>query len=242
MRQEDDQYGLSQEQEDALHSLAQTDLYAQQSKWSTFRQLRGRRRWSYFAQHFLPGLAAGLAILAVVVSLVVTRMTKPPDPVLSVQGFNMGAYSSQFDQLKKGFLKERKIDDSRLVDMESTLTLSTGGYDDSPKALTRVAAGEINMVVGRSSIFPTMKKRGYVAKLNQGLPSDKVKQLAAKGILVDEHGRKVDNPSQAAGLDLSRSSVWKGTQGLPDDAILGLSNVAGTKDYVIAFIDYLDFN
>lgn len=242
MRQEDDQYGLSQGQEDALHSLAQTDLYARQSKWVTFRQLRGRRKWTYFAQHFLPGLAAGLVILAVVISLVVARMTKPPDPVLSVQGFNMSAYSNQFDQLKTGFLKERKIEDSRLVDMESTLTLSAGGYDDSPKALTRVAAGEINMVVGRSSIFPTMKKRGYVAKLDQGIPSDKVRQLADKGILVNDRGQKVDQPSQAAGLDLSRSSVWRSIPGLPDDAILGLSNVADTKDYVMAFIDYLDFN
>ncbi|MEK0307161.1 hypothetical protein [Bifidobacterium favimelis] len=236
-----ERYGLNQDQEEALDSLAQTNTYAKQSKWTTFRQLPEGKRWPYFAQHFLPGVAAIVILLAVVISLVVTRLNKPPDPVLSVQAFNMSASAGQLDEIKEGFVKDRKLDDARLVDIGATLTLNDNGYDDSVKALAQVTAGEINMVVARRSLYPTLCKRGYVAKADQGVKADRLKALADKGILTDDQGRPTKDLHRAVGLDLSRSAVWSGRPGLPSDAILGLSNVADSKAYVGQFIDYLDF-
>ncbi|MBH9980482.1 MULTISPECIES: hypothetical protein [Bifidobacterium] len=239
---QDDQYGLSSEQEDALGVLASADPHAGQSKWTILRQLPPDKRWPYFAQHFLPGILAAVLVLALVVSLVVTRLTRPPDPLISVQGFNMSAHEEGFDRLKQGFMRDRGIKDGRLVDMEATMTLNGQGYDDSAKALTRVSAGQINMVIAPVGIFPTLCKRGLVAKPSQGLKGDDLRRLAGQGVLVDSKGRQVSNPSHAMGLDLSRSSRWRQVPGLPDHAILGLSKVADTITYVRAFVDYMDFD
>lgn len=238
---QDDQYGLSSEQEDALGVLASADPHAGQSKWTIFRQLPPDKRWPYFAQHFLPGILAAGLVLALLVGLVVTRLTRPPDPLISVQGFNLSAHEEGFDRLKQGFMRDRGIKDGRLVDMEATLTLNDRGYDDSAKALTRVTAGEINMVIAPASLFPTLCKRGLVAQPSQGLKGVDLRRLASQGVLVDSKGRQVSNPSHAMGLDLSRSSRWRQVPGLPDHAILGLSNVADTVSYVRAFVAYMDF-
>ena len=238
---QDDQYGLSSDQEDALGVLASADPHAGQSKWTIFRQLPPAKRWPYFAQHFLPGILTAGLVLALLVSLVVTRLTRPPDPLISVQGFNMSAQEAGFDRLKQGFMRDREIKDGRLVDMEATLTLNDQGYDDSAKALTQVTAGQINMVIAPADLFPTLCRRGLVAKPSQGLKGDDLRRLASQGVLVDSKGRQVSNPSHAMGLDLSRSSRWRQMSGLPDHAILGMSNVADTATYVRAFVDYMDF-
>lgn len=236
-----DQYGLSSAQQDALGVLASEDPHAGQSKWTIFRQLPPNERRPYFAQHFLPGILAAALVLALLVGLVVTRLTRPPDPLLSVQGFNMSAHEEGFDRIKQGFMRDRGIKDGRLVDMEATLALNGQGYDDSAKALTRVTAGQINMVIAPTGLFPTLCKRGLVAKPSQGLKGGDLRWLASQGVLVDSKGRQVSNPSHAMGLDLSRSSRWRQVPGLPDHAILGLSNVADTITYVRAFVDYMDF-
>lgn len=238
---QDDQYGLSSDQEEALGVLASADPHAGQSKWTIFRQLPPDKRWPYFAQHFLPGILAAGLVLALLVSLVVTRLTRPPDPLISVQGFNMSAHEEGFDRLKQGFMRDRGIKDGRLVDMKATLTLNGQGYDDSAKALTQVTAGQINMVIAPTDLFPTLCRRGLVAKPSQGLKGDDLRRLASQGVLVDSKGRQVSNPSHAMGLDLSRSSRWRQVPDLPDHAILGLSNVADTATYVRAFVDYMDF-
>ena len=153
----------------------------------------------------------------------------------------MSAQEAGFDRLKQGFMRDREIKDGRLVDMEATLTLNDQGYDDSAKALTQVTAGQINMVIAPADLFPTLCRRGLVAKPSQGLKGDDLRRLASQGVLVDSKGRQVSNPSHAMGLDLSRSSRWRQVPGLPDHAILGLSNVADTATYVRAFVDYMDF-
>ena len=239
---QDDQYGLSSDQEEALGVLASADPHAGQSKWTIFRQLPPDKRWPYFAQHFLPGILAAGLVLALLVSLVVTRLTRPPDPLISVQGFNMSAHEEGFDRLKQGFMRDRGIKDGRLVDMKATLTLNGQGYDDSAKALTQVTAGQINMVIAPTDLFPTLCERGLVAKPSQGLKDGDLRRLAGQGVLVDSKGRQVSNPSHAMGLDLSRSSRWRQVPGLPDHAILGMSNVADTATYVRAFVDYMDFD
>ncbi len=239
---QDDQYGLSSDQEEALGVLASADPHAGQSKWTIFRQLPPDKRWPYFAQHFLPGILAAGLVLALLVSLVVTRLTRPPDPLISVQGFNMSAHEEGFDRLKQGFMRDRGIKDGRLVDMKATLTLNGQGYDDSAKALTQVTAGQINMVIAPTDLFPTLCRRGLVAKPSQGLKDGDLRRLASQGVLVDSKGRQVSNPSHAMGLDLSRSSRWRQMSGLPDHAILGLSNVAETVSYIRAFVDYMDFD
>ncbi|MCX8644322.1 hypothetical protein J3T92_05875 [Bifidobacterium sp. B4081] len=81
-----DQYGLSSDQQDALGVLASEDPHAGQSKWTIFRHLPPNERWSYLAQHFLPGILAAGLVLALLVGLVVTRLTRLPDPLLFSSG------------------------------------------------------------------------------------------------------------------------------------------------------------
>ena len=87
------EYAFTDEQKDAIATLAIHNQYARQSKWTTFRELPARDKWPFFVQHFLIGTIAVIVAVAVAVSLVCTIVFKAPDPELSVVGVNMNGYS-----------------------------------------------------------------------------------------------------------------------------------------------------
>ncbi|MDN6553648.1 MAG: hypothetical protein L0K48_01495 [Bifidobacterium mongoliense] len=85
---------LNERQRDAIDVLASHNAYAAQSKWKTLRELPRKERWPFFVQHFLLATSAILVALIVVISLAVSFLTKPPTPLLAVQGIGMSRYAS----------------------------------------------------------------------------------------------------------------------------------------------------
>lgn len=240
MTARDDDDRLSEEQKNAISVLASHNVYAKQSKWKTFRELPAHDRWPFFVQHFLLGTLAVATALAVVISLLVTFLTKAPDPVLSVQAIDMGNDSVAFNKLRDGFLKQEKIKDNRLVHVDGSLSLGDGqSIDDSTKIMTMVTAGQINMMVADKADFATLHQRGYISKPSEVLTSAQLRQVA--DALVDAHGKAVKDPSVAVGLDLSKSGAWTAL-GLPRDAVIGFSNVQSGKTYPQRFVRYLRFS
>lgn len=236
-----EEYQFTDEQKDAIATLASKNVYTKQSKWKTFRELPTQDKWPFFVQHFLLATVAIIAAIAIVISLVVTYVTKDPDPVLAVQGLGMPKYSKQFTRIKQGFLKQEKIDDERLVDINGDMSIAGDGYtDDSAKIMTMVTAGQINMMFASKMTFTELNTRGYISKPKDVLSAKQLATLETDAVLVDAKGNAVTNAKKAVGLDLSKSKVWK-AQGLPDDAILGFSNVKNGKQYPRDFVAYLKF-
>ncbi|NEG88811.1 hypothetical protein [Bifidobacterium aerophilum] len=238
---------LTAEQQDAVAALAATNKYAKQSKWKTFRELPAKDKWPFFVQHFLLIVVGAVIAVAMVLSLVLSVALKAPDPELAIVGFGMDDYAAQLDELKEAFVKEAKIDDDRLVDIDGSYRLggdtSNMYEDDSAKIMVRVTAGDINMMIVDRDSMPTLMQRGYVSPIKDAEGKDAQAALAASGALVDKNGETTDDVSKAQGLDLSKSATWTGIDGLPDDAILVFSNIVDDTHAERAreFVDYLKF-
>lgn len=235
---------LTAEQQDAVAALAATNKYAKQSKWQTFKELPKDEKWPFFVQHFLLGTSAAAIGIVVIVALIVTFLTKPPEPELAIAGFNLNDYSAQLDELQSGFVKQEKIDDDRLVKITGTYNIGGDGYtDDSAKVMTMVTAGDINMMIANKNTFASLVGRGVIGKVNDSETKATLSDLAQSGALIDKKGEPTDDITKAYGLDLSKSKTWTSIDGLPDDAIVGISNVVNDTNKTRAreFIDYLRF-
>ena len=231
--------GLTPEQQDAVAVLATHNAYAKQSKWTTFRSLPPKDRWPFFVQHFLLATVAVVAVLGLIIALVCTYLLRAPDPVFSVQTINMSESSKQFGELKHGFDQAANIDDDRLSDFGTDLHLGSDSYgDDTAKILPMVTAGDINIFIAKPADFVTLNNRALVSSVTDAVGSTRADALA--DAWVDAKGRHVSDVDQAVGLDLSESSTWTDL-GLPDDAILGFSNLEHSRPYAKQFINYLSF-
>ncbi|MBT1161870.1 MULTISPECIES: hypothetical protein [Bifidobacterium] len=235
---------LTAEQQDAVAALAATNKYAKQSKWQTFKELPKDEKWPFFVQHFLLGTSAAVVGTIVVIALIVTFVTKPPEPELAIAGFDLDDYSTQLDELKSGFVKQEQISDDRLVTIAGTYDISGDGYtDDSAKVMTMVTAGDINMMIANKNTFASLVSRGVIGKVSDSETKAIMSDLAQSGALVDKKGEPTDDVAKAYGLNLSKSKTWIAIDGLPDDAIVGISNVVNDTNKTRArqFIDYLKF-
>lgn len=232
---------LNADQLTAISGLAKDNVYVKQSKWTTFRQLPAGQKGSFFVQNFLLGTVAIIAAVVIVISLVVTYLTKPPTPVFTLEAVNMHQDSAQISALKDGFVKYDNIKDSRLIDFGSDLHIAKNSYaDDSAKIMTQISAGQINATVSDKKTIATLYKRGLVNKPSEVLSASEIKHYLDMGVLVDARGNPATSAKTAVAFDLSRSQTWK-AKGLPESAIFGFANVNNGKDHPRAFARYLDF-
>ncbi|WEV59212.1 hypothetical protein OZX67_01165 [Bifidobacterium sp. ESL0728] len=232
---------LSADQRAAISGLAKDDVYVRQSKWTTFRELPVGQKGSFFVQNFLLGTVVVVVVLAIVISLVVTYLTKPPTPVFTLEAVNMRENSQQISALKDGFVKYDNVKDARLVSFGSNLNIGKSSYtDDSPKIMTQIAAGQINAMISERKTLATLNKRGLVNRPSQVLTALELKRYLDMGVLIDAQGKPATSAKEAVYFDLSRSQTWK-AKGLPGDALFGFANVKSGKDHPRAFVRYLDF-
>ncbi|WEV64209.1 hypothetical protein [Bifidobacterium sp. ESL0732] len=236
-----DSTSLSADQRAAISGLAKDNVYVKQSKWTTFRQLPAGQKGSFFVQHFLLGTVLVVVALVVVISLVVTYLTKPPTPVFTLEAVNMRENSQQISALKDGFVKYDNVKDARLVSFDSSLNVGRNSYtDDSPKIMTQMSAGQINAMISDRKTMATLNKRGLVNKPADVLSASELKHYLDMGVLVDAKGNPATSAKDALCFDLSRSQTWK-AKGLPSAALFGFANVRNGKDHPRAFVRYLDF-
>lgn len=230
---------LSQKQLSAVSALAANNKYEHQSSWKTLKELPARERIAFFTEHFLGVTAAVVVVLALIIAFVVSYVMKAPDPKLSVQGFGMANYDSQLTQLRDEFAQSQGVKDTRLIQINGDLNIvSNTTADDSVKTLAMVSAGQINIVVGDTTSFKALNKRGLIAKVHSVLGSKTM--MKYKRSWVDAQGRQTQDASKVAGLDLSQAARWK-SAGLPADTYIGFSNVQTTQSYAQDFITFLNF-
>lgn len=243
----DGEYQLSEDQLDAVATLASSNVYARQSKWRTFRELPAGQRWAYFRQHFLAGVVVAAVLVALAGSLLGTMLFHGPDPVVGIQAINMQDDAARIDRLKAGFVKAEHLDDDRLVDAGATMLITADGstgsgmMDDSSKLMAMTAAKQIQVLIAPGD------DAGMLVKRNLFVPAKDVlttAQLAAvQGSLLGKDGKPVTDPSEAWMLDLSGSEVWDGLGGASEHAVMAFCNVTDQDDldWVVRFFDYLRF-
>ncbi|OZG66505.1 hypothetical protein [Bifidobacterium eulemuris] len=218
---------FTQEQQDAIAALASENKYAKQSKWKTLRELPPKDRWPFFRQNFLVETGLVLVVVAFVVALVVTMVTRGPDAELTVVRLNAGeSYAQPMSELKTGFIERAGIEDERIAQFDGSYDITEDGNiytDDSAGLLTRISAGDINVLITTEETLTLVETRGYASSLSEKLESSQLEAVA--DALVDVDGEPVTDASQAFALDLSKSATWTSLDGAPDDAYLVISNV-----------------
>ena len=140
------------------------------------------------------------------------------------------------------FVKAEKISDSRLVQMDTSISLgdSENTQDGSARLLAMVSAGQINMIVTDADTFAEVNNRGDITKPAEIMGEAQLERI--RDSLVDAKGNPVTDVKKAVGFDLSKSKVWKSVKGLPQQQmILGFSNVTKSKEMPVRFVEYLRF-
>ena len=239
-----DDFALSDDQKAAVAGLAETNVYARQSKFKTFRELPMNEKWSYFKENFLTYTIVVVLVVGVAAVFGVSYLTKAPDPVLAFEGINMSEYSDQLDSLGADFAKSEGIKDGRLVSMDTSVSLAGtaggSGQDGSTKLLAMVSAGQVNVIAADAKTFAAVNHREEITKPSEVMDAASLERI--KDSLVDAKGKPVSDIDKAVGFDLSKSATWTSTKGLPDKGIiLGFSDITKDKDVPIKFIDYLRF-
>jgi hypothetical protein len=241
-RHDDDEYALSDEQKAAVAELSRSNVYVKQSKWKTLHELPTAEKWPYFKENFLSYTVIIAIVVVIIAAFGISYLTKGPSPELSVEGINMGGYADQLDRLGSDFVKTEKISDSRLVQMDTSISIgdSENAQDGSARLLTMVSSGQINMIVTDADTFAEVNDRGDITKPAKVMDEAQLERV--KDSLVDAKGNPVTDVKKAVGFDLSKSKVWKSVKGLPQkQMIIGFSNVTKSKDMPIRFIEYLRF-
>ncbi|WP_432623979.1 hypothetical protein [Bifidobacterium sp.] len=243
-KQRSEDFALSDEQKAAVAELAETNVYTKQSKFKTFRELPMGKKWSYFKENFLTYTIVVVLVVGIATVFGVSYLTKAPDPVLAFEGINMSDYSDQLDSLGADFAKSEGIKDSRLVSMDTSVSLtgtaSGSGQDGSTKLLAMVSAGQVNVIAADAKTFAAVNRRDEITKPSEVMDAAALERI--KDSLVDAKGKPVSDVNKAVGFDLSKSATWTSMKGLPDkDVILGFSNITKDKDVPIKFINYLRF-
>lgn len=238
----DDDYALSDEQKAAVAELSRSNVYAKQSKWKTLHELPIAEKWPYFKENFLSYAVIIAVVVVIVAAFGVSYLTKGPRAELSVEGINMGGYADQLDRLGSDFVKAEKISDSRLVQMDTSISIgdSENTQDGSARLLAMVSAGQINMIVTDADTFAEVNNRGDITKPAEIMGEAQLERI--RDSLVDAKGNPVTDVKKAVGFDLSKSKVWKSVKGLPQQQmILGFSNVTKSKEMPVRFVEYLRF-
>lgn len=240
---------FSREQQEAIAGLASENTYAKQSKWQTFRELPMQDKWPYFVQHFLIGTIVVVLVVATAVGFTVNFLTKPPDPLLYVAGVNLPAkVADPIEKLENEFVEDQGLD-SQLVAYDGDFVVTESGFsgatmDSSARLLTMASVGRVNTVVTDRDTFEDLSARGIVGPLSSVLSEQQIDKLTAAGVTLEADSTDAEGGGTALkGLDLSRSAVWASYEALPDDAVLGFSNVRETgAEYPRKFVEFLNFS
>ena len=245
-------YRLDDRQNEAVAALAGAKNYGTQSKWATFKSLPAHEKWPYFAQHFLPGIAVIVVVVAFMGAMAWQMLFNRVDTVIGVQAINLQQYSAGFDNLKNGFAKasDKQIKDERELEFGDTMTItkdgavkSTGMMDDSAKLAAMASAKELNVLFSSANDVSVLNQRGVVQRLDKVLTREELDDALQAGIVVDGKGRPTDDRTKAYGVVVSADSsrIWEETEGLPDEAVLMFGNLQDQQraDWAARFYDYL---
>ena len=233
---------LTEEQREAINTLASTPAYANESKLSIFRQLPWNKKLEYFREHFLVPVTAAAIIIALTTFLVVRFVSPDTRPALYAAVVDdalttTGATNLQ-NELEEKFGVNVIIDD--YFDMNK---------DGLTKLQTMLSNKQIDVIIAPHKVFKQLAGYGYLTNLESTVnKSDNTKLDSAtvqlKGFSdADDDGLDSSGTGKGAaksyGLKLSDAVGWTSIADSDHDALIGIAT--GTKNTSTAqrFIDWL---
>ncbi len=233
---------LTEEQQDAINTLASAPVYAGQSKLAVFRQLPWNRKFEYFREHFLVPLAATAIIISLVSFLAVRYFSPESRPALYAAVVDDALTTSDATDLQAAL--EEKLGESVIIDDYFDMD-----KDGLTKLQTMLSSKQIDVIIAPEETFEQLAGYGYltnlestVSKLSNSKLSDAIVQL--KGFSdADDDGIDSSGTGKGAsksyGLKLSDAAGWTSIADSDHSALIGIAT--GTKNTGTAqqFINWL---
>ena len=233
---------LTEEQQEAINTLASAPAYANESKLSIFRQLPWRKKLDYFREHFLIPVAAAAIIIALVTFLAVRFISPDARPALYAAVVDDALTTSEATNLQNEL--EDKLGVSVIIDDYFDMD-----KDGLTKLQTMLSSKQIDVIIAPHKIFKQLAGYGYLTNLESTVSkSDNTKlddaTVQLKGFSdADDDGIDSSGTGKGAsksyGLKLSDAAGWTSIADSDHSALIGIAT--GTKNTGTAqrFIDWL---
>lgn len=145
---------LTEEQQEAINTLASAPAYANESKLSIFRQLPWRKKLEYFREHFLIPVAAAAIIIALVTFLAVRFISPDARPALYAAVVDDALTTSEATNLQNEL--EDKLGVSVIIDDYFDMD-----KDGLTKLQTMLSSKQIDVIIAPHKIFKQLAGYGY---------------------------------------------------------------------------------
>ena len=137
---------LTEEQQEAINTLASAPAYANESKLSIFRQLPWRKKLEYFREHFLIPVAAAAIIIALVTFLAVRFISPDARPALYAAVVDDALTTSEATNLQNEL--EDKLGVSVIIDDYFDMD-----KDGLTKLQTMLSSKQMDVIIAPHKIF-----------------------------------------------------------------------------------------
>ena len=173
-------------------------IYSKREKISErekFKNLSGKAKWQYFKDYILFKLVFGIAIAAVVISLLYTTLRPRPVDVANIAVINDPFGNTTWENIKAQ-LSDRLITDAgkQQITIDTGYLFAGNDYNERLKFVTVSAAAQIDFVVLPESEFVSYMESNAFLKLSEIFSDDEL--VKYKDFIVDYKGN-------AYGLDLT---------------------------------------
>lgn len=188
-------------------------IYSKRDERSAFEKLKsykGKEKLSYFCTYFLKPIIIGIIVLALLTSLVYTIFFKTRlKSVCSLFVINSPFTLEAVEDIKTD-LTELLVNDpgKEEVIVDDQFWFATDGYQSRMVFTTRIAAGEVNMLILDRGEFETQIGNSVICPLRDAIPAEMYDRLKDYHISVvpeynEGNGEVVIGEEDVFGLDVT---------------------------------------
>lgn len=192
--------------------------------------------WEYYKIH----AAITVAVVALVIYIVYEIVTPDINSQFYAAIINSAVSSEAMDEYGDAFADYLQLDPTtQSVDLNDQFYLSTASETAASMQqvlTTYIAAGEVDVIIAPESDFKNYAYYGFVAKLSDELPTDVYSAFTDSFFI---SGTEEDSETNAYGIYLDNSDLFKDIKYNGESYILGIVANYGHTDNTIEFIKYL---
>ncbi len=233
---------LTEEQQDAINTLASSPAYAGQSKLAVFRQLPWNRKLEYFREHFLVPLVAAAIVVSLVSFLAVRYFSPESRPALYAAVMDDALTTSDATGLQDTL--EEKLGENVIID-----DYFDTNKDGLTKLQTMLSSRQIDVIIAPAETFEQLAGYGYLTNLESTVSKSGNSKLSSAIVQLNGFSDADDDgidssgtgkgASESYGLKLSDAAGWTSLADSDASALIGIAT--GTKNTGTAqqFINWL---
>lgn len=161
---------------------------------AVLQSLSGKKRWSYFVDHFLILIIAIITICCLLIWLIMHILNPAPGPKLYVALVDHPIESAEADEMSSqaAMTLHMKADDNSGLVVDDGFDFSRDGL---PKLQTMLSAGTVDVIIAPKSTFARLASYGYMSDLSQIFPD---KQFGKQALLPGPTDDGQDDDAEAS--------------------------------------------